>query len=57
MSGSVQCIRATNIGFLTPSVTTYKGLNPSYRLYTVDGFDEGSSLVKIKIKTVAKKNW
>ena len=37
--------RATNIGFLSPSVTTYKGLNPSYRLYTVDGFDEGSSLV------------
>ncbi len=37
--------RATNIGFLTPSVTTYKGLNPSYRLYTVDGFEEGSSLV------------
>ena len=37
--------RATNIGFLTPSVTTYKGLNPSYRLYTIDGFEEGSSLV------------
>ena len=41
---SLTC-RATNIGFLTPSVTTYKGLNPSYRLYTIDGFEEGSSLV------------
>merc|ERR1719347_314338 len=28
--------RATNIAFVTPSVSTYAGLNMGYRLYTVD---------------------
>ena len=28
--------RATNVGFVTPSVTTHSGLNPSYRIYTMD---------------------
>jgi len=28
--------RATNVGFISPSVTPYYWLNPGYRLYTVD---------------------
>ena len=29
--------RAVHVGFVTPSVTTWQFLNPSYRIYTVDG--------------------
>jgi len=32
--------RATNIGFITPSVTSYTDLNPGYRLYEVDSGHE-----------------
>jgi sphingomyelin phosphodiesterase len=35
--------RATNIAYITPSVTTFSTLNPGYRIYTVDGFYNGSS--------------
>ena len=34
-----------NVGFVTPSVTTYTGLNPSFRFYTLDGPYEGASMV------------
>jgi len=35
--------RAVNIGFVAPSITTFTGLNPAYRIYTVDsGYDEAS---------------
>lgn len=33
--------RATNIGFVAPSVTTYTDLNPAYRIYTIDGSAQG----------------
>ncbi|CAL1293894.1 unnamed protein product [Larinioides sclopetarius] len=29
--------RPTNVAYIGPSVTSYDGLNPSYRIYTVDG--------------------
>ncbi|GBL78306.1 Sphingomyelin phosphodiesterase [Araneus ventricosus] len=29
--------RATNVVYIGPSVTTYDGFNPGYRIYTVDG--------------------
>ncbi|XP_067935933.1 sphingomyelin phosphodiesterase-like [Watersipora subatra] len=31
------------IGYLSPSVTTFIGLNPGYRIYTVDGFYDNST--------------
>ena len=34
-----------NVGYVTPSVTTYTGLNPSYRIYTIDGPYENASMV------------
>ena len=36
-----------NVAFVTPSVTTYTGLNPSFRFYTLDGPYEGASMVGI----------
>jgi len=35
--------RATNIAYIAPSVTTFSYMNPGYRIYTVDGFYDGSS--------------
>lgn len=35
--------RATNIAFISPSVSTYTWLNPGYRLYTVDSGHEAES--------------
>jgi len=35
--------RPLNLGFITPSVTTYTGLNPSYTIYTIDGPGESAS--------------
>ena len=37
--------RPTNVAYVALSVTTYTGLNPAYRVYTVDGFYNGSSWV------------
>ncbi len=37
-------------GFVTPSVTPHKNVNPAYRIYTVDGDYEGSTRVRKKIK-------
>lgn len=38
--------RATNIAYIGPSVTTYDGVNPGYRIYTVDGnYPESSRVV------------
>uniref|UniRef100_A0A914VR59 Sphingomyelin phosphodiesterase n=1 Tax=Plectus sambesii TaxID=2011161 RepID=A0A914VR59_9BILA len=35
--------RPTNVMYVAPSVTTFVGLNPSYRIYTIDGAHEGST--------------
>lgn len=35
--------RATNIAYISPSVTTFSYMNPGYRIYTVDGFYDSSS--------------
>eukprot|EP00118_Oscarella_pearsei_P025852 m.308905 g.308905 ORF g.308905 m.308905 type:complete len:593 (+) comp45030_c0_seq1:34-1812(+) len=35
--------RATNVAYVGPSVTPYTELNPSFRVYTVDGAYSGSS--------------
>lgn len=32
--------RATSVAFVSPSVTTYIGLNPSYRIYQVGEDDQ-----------------
>ena len=37
--------RATNVAFLGPSVTTFPGLNPGYRVYSIDGPRSDSSFV------------
>ena len=34
-----------NVGFVTPSITPWTGLNPSFRFYTLDGPYEGASMV------------
>ena len=36
-----------NVAFVAPSVTTFTGLNPSFRFYTLDGPYEGASMVKL----------
>ena len=36
-----------NIAFVTPSVTTFTGLNPSFRFYKLDGPYEGASMVSL----------
>ena len=43
--------RPLNLGFITPSVTTYTGLNPSYTIYTVDGPGESASYVRLIAQT------
>jgi len=35
--------RPVSSGFITPSVTTYTGLNPSYTIYTIDGPGDSAS--------------
>ncbi|RXG73749.1 Sphingomyelin phosphodiesterase, partial [Armadillidium vulgare] len=35
--------RAINVAYIGPSVTSYYGLNPGYRIYTVEGDYEGSN--------------
>ncbi len=37
--------RPTSIAYIGPSVTTYAGLNPGYRIYTVDGLHENTTWV------------
>lgn len=34
--------RPTNVAYISPSVTTYNGENPSYRIFTIDGNYPGS---------------
>ena len=41
-------IRATNIAYIGPSVTSYYGLNPGYRIYRVEGDHEHSNKVFLK---------
>jgi len=43
--------RAVNMGFVTPSITTFTGLNPAYRIYTMDGHYEGSSFRILESET------
>lgn len=42
--------RAINVAYIGPSVTSYYGLNPGYRIYTVEGDYEGSNKVVLLIK-------
>ena len=44
-----------NVAFVTPSVTTYTGLNPSFRFYTLDGPYEGASMVSQVIHSATSK--
>ena len=39
--------RATNVVYVGGSVTTYSQINPSYRMYTVDGSYNGASWVSV----------
>ena len=34
-----------SVGYISPSVTTFTGLNPGYRVYTVDGIHPNSTWV------------
>ncbi|XP_054719255.1 sphingomyelin phosphodiesterase-like [Uloborus diversus] len=43
--------RPVSIGYIGPSVTTYDGLNPGYRIYTVDGNYPKSSRVVLDHET------
>lgn len=43
--------RPTNIGHLTPSVSSYSGYNMAYRFYTIDGFYPGNSLRVLDTET------
>lgn len=52
-TGSVP--RATNVAYIGPSVTTYDGVNPGYRIYTVDGNYPKSSFVRL-FKCSLQKN-
>ena len=35
--------RATAVSYVNPSITTYSGRNPGFRIYTIDGYYNGSS--------------
>lgn len=37
----------TGLSYLGPSVTPYQGLNPGYRIYTIDGNYANSSWVRV----------
>lgn len=39
--------RPLNLAFVTPSVTTFTGMNPAYTIYTVDGPHEDASYVRL----------
>ena len=38
--------RAVNVGFTSPSFTTYEHINPSYRVYVIDGDWENTTRVR-----------
>ena len=38
--------RPVGMGFVTPSITTWKMLNPGYRIFTMDGPYQGASMVR-----------
>lgn len=37
--------RPVSVGYISPAVTTYREMNPSYRIYVVDGFYKNSTWV------------
>ncbi|XP_076061027.1 sphingomyelin phosphodiesterase-like isoform X3 [Oratosquilla oratoria] len=43
--------RVTNIAYIGPSVTSYYGLNPGYRIYTIEGEYEGSQKLVVDHET------
>ncbi|CAJ0951819.1 unnamed protein product, partial [Mesorhabditis belari] len=43
--------RATHFNFIAPSLTTYDFLNPSYRIYTIDGAYSGSTYTVLESDT------
>ena len=46
---SANASRPINVAFIAGSLTSYSDLNPSYRVYTVDGNRTGSSWVFLRI--------
>ena len=44
--------RAVNIAYLAPSVTTLSFLNPSYRIYEIDGFHKDSTWQVLDFSTI-----
>ncbi|UYV61789.1 SMPD1 [Cordylochernes scorpioides] len=50
--------RPTSIAYVGPSVTTYEGVNPGYRIYTVDGnYKDSSKFTNIMIGKIVKFYW
>ena len=45
-----------NVAYIVPCVTTYTGLNPSFRFYTLDGPYDGASMVRNKFPFKTKLN-
>ncbi|GMS92183.1 hypothetical protein PENTCL1PPCAC_14358, partial [Pristionchus entomophagus] len=45
--------RATHMNFIAPSITTANYVNPSYRIYTIDGGYDGASYTVLDAETYA----
>ncbi|RWS11022.1 sphingomyelin phosphodiesterase-like protein, partial [Dinothrombium tinctorium] len=45
MPDDISNLRATNVAYITPSVTTFGFMNPGYRIYTIDDTDGSSHFV------------
>ena len=41
--------RPINVAYVSPSVTSWKNMNPAYRIFTMDGDYDGSSHVSLII--------
>ena len=39
--------RPINVAYVSPSVATWRNMNPSYRIFTIDGDYDGSSHVSL----------
>ena len=39
--------RPINVAYVSPSVTSWKNMNPAYRIFTMDGDYDGSSHVSL----------
>ena len=43
--------RPVNVAYVTPSITTYGGLNPGYRIFEIDGFYSNSTFAVLDHET------